>query len=54
VISSARLIACGALVVLAVLTAPISALAAVIAASLVPVAAAVADTRASEPSTATL
>jgi low temperature requirement protein LtrA len=54
VISSARLKACGALVVLAFLTAPISALAAVIAASLVLVAVAVADTRAFKPSTATL
>jgi len=54
VISSARLMACGALVILAFLTAPISALAAVIAASLVLVAVAVADTRAGEPSIATL
>jgi low temperature requirement protein LtrA len=54
VISSPRLMACGALVVLAFLTAPISMLIAVIAASLVLLGVAIADTQAEKPSSATL
>jgi low temperature requirement protein LtrA len=54
VVSNVRILACAALAVLALLTAPLSLLAAVIAASFVLAAVAVADTRAGEPSIATL
>lgn len=53
-VSTARIAAPFALAVLALLTAPLSLLVAVIAASLVLAAVAVADTQAGEPSTATL
>ena len=53
-VSQSRIVACLALLVLAFATASISLLAAVIAASLVLLAVAVADTRAEKPSTATL
>jgi low temperature requirement protein LtrA len=53
-ISNARIVACAALAVLALLTAPLSLLAAVIASSLVLIGVAVADTRAGEPSIAAL
>jgi len=53
-VSNSRILACVALAVLALLTAPLSLLVAVIAAGLVLTAVAVADTRAGEPSTATL
>jgi low temperature requirement protein LtrA len=53
-ISTARIVACAVLAVLALLTAPLSLLVAVIASSLVLAAVAVADTRAGEPSITTL
>ncbi|HEX4464094.1 MAG TPA: low temperature requirement protein A [Solirubrobacterales bacterium] len=53
-ISNARLIACGVLVFLALITSTFTLLTAVIAASLVLLGVAIADTRAEKPSTATL